>query len=226
VLWRKDDKLLPRRLSRTVADGIPGARSKELPGADHLFLAGDLDGVIDEVEEFLTGRPPTAPTRRVLSTVMFSDLVDSTRRQAEAGDRRWRALMEDLDSRWRRALDAGGGRYVKGTGDGLLATFDGPAAAVRAGLEVHDGARALGLEARSGIHTGECELIGNDIGGIAVNIASRVEGASRNGEVTTTGTVKDLVIGSGLEFADRGEHELKGVPGEWRLYAASDAERA
>lgn len=223
VLWRSGDRLVPPALSRTVADGIPDSRSKELSGTDHLFLAGDLDGVIDEVEEFLTGRRPTTPSRRVLSTVMFSDLVDSTRQQAELGDQRWRVLMEELDARWRRAIELDGGHYVKSTGDGLLATFDGPAQAVRVGLEVRESAKALGLEARSGIHTGECELLADDIGGIAVNIAARVEGASRAGEVTTTSTVKDLVIGSGLEFADRGEHELKGVPGEWRLYAATEA---
>jgi pimeloyl-ACP methyl ester carboxylesterase len=222
VIWREGDPLVPARLSRTVADGIPGAVGKELPGGDHLFVAGDIDAMLDEAEEFLTGRPPAAPVERVLSTVMFTDLVDSTRHAAELGDRRWRATMDELDGRWRRLLESQRGRFIKSTGDGLLATFDGPARAARAALGAHESAGALGLEARSGIHTGECELRGEDVSGIAVNIAARVEAAARDGEVTTTGTVKDLVIGSGLEFVDRGQHTLKGVPGEWRLFAVSD----
>ena len=221
ILWRAEDRLVPPSFSRVVADGIPGAIGKELPGADHIPFAGGSDRVLDEIEEFLTGHPATAPVRRVLSTVLFTDLVDSTRRASDLGDRSWRELLDDCGRRWRRELALHRGRLVKSTGDGLLATFDGPAQAVRAAVALRESTRALGLETRAGIHTGECELIGDDIAGIAVHIASRAESAGRPGEVTTTSTVKDLVIGSGLEFTGRGVHQLKGVPGEWSLYAVS-----
>jgi pimeloyl-ACP methyl ester carboxylesterase len=221
VLWREGDRILPPRFSRTVADGIPGCKGKELVGEDHIPWFGDAEAVLDEIEEFLTGRPASAPVRRVLSTVLFTDLVDSTRRAAELGDRAWREVLDDCGRRWRRELDLHGGRLVKTTGDGLLATFDGPAQAVRAAVALGESTRSLGLETRAGIHTGECELTGEDIAGLAVHIAARAESAGRPGEVTTTGTVKDLVIGSGLEFAERGVHELKGVPGEWPLFAVA-----
>lgn len=225
VLWRERDRLVPPSFSRVVAEGIPGAIGKELPGADHIAWAGDYGAVLDEIEEFLTGHRAAPPVRRVLSTVLFTDLVESTREAAERGDRSWRNLLDDCGRRWRRELALHRGRLVKTTGDGLLATFDGPAQAVRAALALRESTRALGLETRAGIHTGECELIGDDIAGIAVHIASRAESAGRPGEVTATGTVKDLVIGSGLEFSERGVHELKGVPGQWPLYAVSgDAE--
>jgi pimeloyl-ACP methyl ester carboxylesterase len=227
VLWRSEDRLVPPALSRVVAEGIPGAIGKELPGADHIAFAGDGDAVLDEIEEFLTGHRATAPVRRVLSTVLFTDLVDSTRHAAERGDRSWRDLLDDCGRRWRRELALHRGRLVKSTGDGLLATFDGPAQAVRAALALRESTRALGLETRAGVHTGECELIGDDIAGIAVHIASRAESAGLPGEVTATSTVRDLVIGSGLEFSERGVHELKGVPGKWPLFAVSgDAEAA
>ena len=225
ILWRSGDRLVPPALSRVVADGIPGAIGKEMPGDDHIAFAGDGDAVIDELEEFLTGHRATAPVRRVLSTVLFTDLVDSTRHAAERGDRSWRELLDDCGRRWRRELALHRGRLVKSTGDGLLATFDGPAQAVRAALALRESTRALGLETRAGVHTGECELIGDDIAGIAVHIASRAESAGLPGEVTATSTVRDLVIGSGLEFSERGVHELKGVPGRWPLFAVSgDAE--
>jgi pimeloyl-ACP methyl ester carboxylesterase/class 3 adenylate cyclase len=225
ILWRAGDRLVPAAFSRDVAEGIPGAAGKELPGADHVPFAGEVDGLVDELELFLTGQPPSRPAQRVLSTVLFTDLVDSTRLAAEIGDRRWRALLEDSLQGWRRVVEAGRGRFVKSTGDGLLATFDGLAQAVRAAVEMRERARELGVETRSGIHTGECELIGEDVAGIAVHIAARVESKGRPGEVTTTGTVKDLVIGSGIEFDERGVHELKGVPGAWPLFAVSgDAE--
>jgi pimeloyl-ACP methyl ester carboxylesterase len=228
ILWREDDHLVPPAFSRAVAEGIPGAQGKCLPGADHLVFAGDTDELLDEVEQFLTGQTTSRPVRRVLSTVLFTDLVDSTRLAAEMGDRRWRDLLEESLKRWRGAVEAGRGRFVKSTGDGLLATFDGPAQAVRVAVEMRERAQSLGLETRSGIHTGECELVGDDdVAGIAVHIASRAESMGEPGEVTTTGTVKDLVIGSGLEFEPRGVHELKGVPGEWPLFAVvADAEGA
>lgn len=224
ILWREGDVILPPRFSRTVADGIPDSLGKELAGTDHIPWFGDAGSVLDEIEEFLTGRPAAAPVRRVLSTVLFTDLVDSTSRAAELGDRAWRDVLDDCGRRWRRELDLHQGRFVKSTGDGLLATFDGPAQAVRAAVALRESTRSLGLETRSGIHTGECELIGDDIAGIAVHIAARAESAGEPGEVTTTGTVKDLVIGSGLEFSERGVHELRGVPGSWPLFAvAGDA---
>lgn len=227
VLWREGDRLVPPTFSRAVAEGIPGAQGRELPGVDHLPFAGDVDGLIDEIEEFLTGGTAPKPARRVLSTVLFTDLVDSTRMASELGDRRWRELLEESMRRWQRSVEHGRGRFVKSTGDGLLATFDGPAQAVRVALDIRDLTRELGFETRSGVHTGECELIGDDVAGIAVHIASRAESKGQPGEVTTTSTVKDLVIGSGLAFEPRGVHELKGVPGQWPLFAAvADAEGA
>lgn len=221
ILWREGDRLIRPAFSKVVAEGIPGAIGKELPGNDHLAMAGDVDSVIDEIEHFITGETASRPVRRVLSTVLFTDIVDSTRLAAELGDRRWRELLDDCSRGWRRELERQGGNVIKSTGDGLLATFDGPAQAVRAALAARETARRLGIESRAGVHTGECELIGDDIAGIAVHIASRAEAAGRPGEVTTTGTVKDLVIGSGLEFDERGVHELRGVPGSWPLFAVA-----
>jgi class 3 adenylate cyclase len=218
VVYRADDRVVPPALSQTVARGIRGAREIELPGRDHLFLV-DHDGLIDEIEEFLTGRPATADSERVLATVLFTDLVESTRRAAELGDRRWRAVLEQHERMCRREIERHRGRLVKSTGDGMLATFDGPARAVRAAVAMRLGARSAGLELRAGAHTGECEIVGDDIAGMAVHIASRIEGEAHPGEVIVSSTVKDLVVGSGLRFEDRGAQELKGVPDEWRLYA-------
>ena len=219
VLYRTGDRIVPPPLSQAVARGIRGAREVELPGSDHLFLI-DHDRLLDEIEEFLTGRPAAAHSDRVLSTVLFTDIVDSTRRAAELGDRRWRELLQQHERVCQRELDRHRGRLVKSTGDGLLATFDGPARAVQAALAMQDRARSLGLELRAGAHTGECEITRDDVAGIAVHIASRVEGAALPGEVVVSSTVKDLVVGSGLTFEDRGAHQLKGVPDEWRLYTA------
>ena len=225
VIHRRDDRLVPPALSRTVARGIPRAREVELPGRDHLFLAGDQDALLDEIEEFLTGRPAAVRSDRVLATVVFTDLVGSTERAAELGDHRWRELLEQHERLARREVERFGGRLVKMIGDGLLATFDGPARAVRAALSIRDQAKALGLEMRGGAHTGECELIGDDVAGIAVHIAARVQSSARSGDVLVSSTVKDLVVGSGLQFNPRGSHCLKGVPGEWQLFCvAGDAQ--
>lgn len=224
ILWRAEDRLVPNAISRVVADGIPDAVGIELPGRDHVVFAGDTEPVLAAIEEFLTGQRTAAPARRVLSTVLFTDLVGSTETAARLGDSTWRQVLDDCSRRWRRELAIHGGRLVKSTGDGLLATFDGPAQAVRAALAIRDATRELGFESRAGVHTGECELIGDDIAGIAVHIAARAESNGRPGEVTTTSTVKDLVIGSGLGFEERGTHELKGVPGSWALYSALDDE--
>jgi pimeloyl-ACP methyl ester carboxylesterase len=227
VLYRSGDRVVPARLSREVARGIPGARDVELPGEDHLWLAGDQDAVLDEVEEFVTGKPPAATGNRMLLTVLFADIVRSTDRAAELGDRRWRELLAQFERIAERGLARNRGRLVNPTGDGILAGFDGPARAVRAALAIREGARSIGLDVRAGVHTGECEVSGDDLAGIAVHLGARVMAAAEPGEVLASSTVKDLVVGSGLEFADRGTHQLKGVPGDWVLYAVTaDAEQS
>ena len=225
VLHRVDDRLTPAPLPRAVAMGIPDAREVELPGADHLFVAGDADALLDEAEEFLTGRLAAVEPDRALATVLFSDLVDSTATAAELGDRRWRSLLERFERLARREVERQRGRLIKTTGDGLLATFDGPARGVRAALAIRDAGSSLEMKTRSGLHTGECELMDADIGGLAVHIASRVEALAEPDQVATTGTVADLVIGSGLEFRDIGPRSLKGVPSQWRIsIVAGDSE--
>jgi class 3 adenylate cyclase len=225
VMYRAGDRVIPPALTKTVADGIPGARLVELPGSDHLFLV-EHDPLIDEMEEFLTGRTAIRASDRVLATVLFIDIVNSTRRAAELGDRRWRELLDRYERICRGQTERHRGRVVKMVGDGMLAAFDGPARAVRSAIAIRDSARELGLRLRAGVHTGECEVTANDLAGIAVHLAARVEAAARPGEVLTSSTVKDLVVGSGLEFEDRGRHVLKDVPGEWLLYAVTgDAER-
>lgn len=222
VLHRPGDSLIDIRHSRYLADHIPGARFVGLPGEDTIMFSGDQGTLLAEVEEFLTGARHAPDPERILATVMFSDIVDSTRRAAEVGDRRWRELLERMESEVGRALMRFRGRAVKTMGDGFLATFDGPARGIRCATAIRDAARAqFGLEVRSGLHTGEVEVMGDDLGGIAVHIGARVGGIARGGEVLVSGTVKDLVVGSGIEFEDRGEQELKGVPGQWRLWAVA-----
>ena len=222
ILWRGGDRLIPPALSQAVAEGIPGARGVELPGISHLFIAGDQEPLIGEIEEFLTGQRAGPPVERALATVLFTDIVDSTKQAAEMGDSRWRELLAEHDRRARRSVEAERGRLVKNTGDGVLASFDGPARAIHAARDLHDSLEPLGLQIRSGVHTGECERIGDDLGGIAVHIGARVGSAAGPGEVLVSQTVRDLVVGSGIEFEDRGQRELKGVPGEWRLFAVAD----
>lgn len=227
VLYRGGDRVVRPALSRAVARGIPGAHEVELAGADHLFIAGDQDAMIDEIEEFVTGRPPASVRDRMLATILFVDIVGSTDRAAELGDRRWRELLGQFGRLVERELARYRGRWVKWIGDGVLATFDGPARAVRSALAIRARARAVGLELRAGIHTGECEVIADELAGIALHITARVMATARPGEVVTSATVKDLVVGSGLEFEDRGAHVLRGVPGEWTLYAITgDTERS
>jgi pimeloyl-ACP methyl ester carboxylesterase/DNA-binding CsgD family transcriptional regulator len=227
VLYRADDALVRPALSRVVARGIPGAREVELEGADHLWVAGDQDAMLGEIEEFVTGRPAAAISDRVLATVLFDDIVGATDRVAEVGDRRWRELLGLYRRLIERELVRFRGRLVKWTGDGVLAIFDGPARAVRCALAIRAGARVLGLEVRAGVHTGECEVMADDVAGIAVHLAARMLATALPGEVIASGTVTDLVVGSGLEFELRGTRVLTGVPGEWRLYATTgDAEAA
>ncbi len=205
-------------MGRYLADHIPGARYVELPGSDWYPPSIDAEPLLDEVEEFLTGTRPAPAYDRILATVLFTDVVGSTRLAARLGDQGWRELRERHDAIVRAALDRHRGREVKTMGDGFLATFDGPARAVRCASEIAEEVRSLGIEIRAGLHTGEVEVQGDDIGGLAVNIAARVMAMAGDGRVLVSGTVKDLVVGSGIEFADTGEHPLKGVPGEWRLF--------
>jgi class 3 adenylate cyclase len=219
ILHRSGD--IPIRVGhgRYLSEHIAGARYVELPGDDHFFWVGDTAAIFDEVEEFLTGRRSTYDADRVLCTIVFTDIVDSTRRAADLGDRRWRGLLDDHDAMVRGQLERFRGRPIKNTGDGVFATFDGPARAIRCAGAIRDGARRLGLEIRAGLHTGECEIRDHDLGGIAVHVGARVAGLADPGEVLVSRTVVDLVAGSGIEFTDRGDHQLKGVPGTWRLFA-------
>jgi class 3 adenylate cyclase len=221
VLHRRGDRVVNRRAGEELAGRIPGARYVELPGIDHLPWAGDAGVVLDEIEEFLTGSRPVPEPDRVLATVMFADIVGSTKRAAALGDRRWRELLSAHQAATRRELERFRGREIKTLGDGCLATFDGPARGVQCGWAIAAAARSLGLEVRIGLHCGEVELLGDDVGGIAVHLASRVGALAGPGEVLVSSTVKDLVAGSGIQFIDRGVKDFKGIPDEWRVFAAT-----
>jgi class 3 adenylate cyclase len=209
--------------ARYAEERIPGARRVELPGSHVYVYASDVaDPFLDRVEVFLTGVRRGPDPDRVLATVLFTDIVGSTAHVASMGDRAWRTLLEDHDAMVRRQLDRFAGREIDTTGDGFLASFHGPAQAIRCALSIRNGAGQLGIAVRAGVHTGEVELRGEDIGGIAVHIGARVSALAGDGEVLVSSTVKDLVVGSGIEFDERGSHELKGVPGEWRLYAVKE----
>ena len=219
VLHRTGNRYIRVGHGRYLAEHIPGAKYVELPGEDHLVMVGDTETMLGEIEEFLTGVRPLPESDRVLATVLFTDIVTSTERSAQVGDRRWKDLLDQHDTLIRRELERHRGRLVKNTGDGILATFDGPARAIRCAQAIATNVKALGIEVRAGLHTGEVELRGEDVTGMGVNIAARVMGAASPGAVVVSSTVKDLVAGSGLRFADRGTHDLRGVPGEWRLFA-------
>jgi class 3 adenylate cyclase len=219
VLHRTDDLLVEVGCGRYLGRCIPGAKYVELPGMDHLPFVGDVDEVVGEIEEFLTGAREPPALDRVLATVLFTDIVGSTERAAEMGDRRWLALLDEHHAVVRRELIRFRGNEVKTTGDGFLATFDGPARAVRCARSIVERIRQLGLEVRTGLHTGECEMAGDDVRGMAVHTAARVAAAASPGEVLVSSTVKDLVAGAGIAFIERGTRALKGVPGEWRLFA-------
>jgi pimeloyl-ACP methyl ester carboxylesterase len=221
VLHRRDDPIISVDASRWLAQRIPGARFVELAGADHLPWVGDAGAVVAEIRQFLTGAREVTDVDRVLATIVFVDLVDSTRRAAALGDAGWRGLLAGFYAIARRELERYRGREVKTTGDGLLATFDGPARAVRAALAMTGRARELGLEARAGVHTGECEMRSDDVSGLAVHIGARIADLAGADEVLVSNTVRDLVAGSGLRFAERGTQVLRGVPDEWRLFAAA-----
>jgi class 3 adenylate cyclase len=222
VLHRVDNAFLRIGHSRYLAENITGAKLVELPGRDHLPYVGDTDVVVDEIEEFLTGSRGTSNTDRMLATILFTDIVDSTKRAAGTGDRRWRELLDNHDRMAGRQIHRFGGRQVKCTGDGILATFDGPGRAIQCGIALCEGARQLGLEVRVGLHSGEVERRGDDVAGIGVHIAARVQACAEPGEVWVSRTMTDLVTGSGIVFSDRGEHQLKGVPGTWQLFTVLD----
>jgi pimeloyl-ACP methyl ester carboxylesterase len=219
VLHRQGDQATRIEGGRYIADRIPGARFIELPGVDHVPWIGDSESLIGEIEEFITGVRHPPERDRLLATVLFTDIVGSTERAATLGDRAWRTLLDTHHGIVRRELERHRGREVRTVGDGFLATFDGPARAIRCACAIRDGVRSLAIEIRAGLHTGECELMGDDVGGIAVHIGARVAASAAPSEVLVSSTVKDLVAGSGLRFVDRGVHSLHGVPEEWRLFA-------
>jgi class 3 adenylate cyclase len=219
ILHRAGDARVNPEAARYLAQHIPGAKYVEVPGHDHLLWSGDVNRIADEIEEFLTGTRREVEVDRVLATVVFTDIVDSTKRASTLGDQAWRALLDRHDAIVRRELARFRGREIKTTGDGFLATFDGPARAVRCGQAIVEAVKTLGLEVRAGLHTGEIEIVADDeIGGIAVHIASRVLGLAGPNEVLVTSTVRDLATGSSLVFADRGHHALKGLPEQMRLF--------
>jgi pimeloyl-ACP methyl ester carboxylesterase len=222
LLHRTDDRMANIEASRYMADRIPGARFVELPGADELPYFGQ-DQLLDELEEFFTGVRPAVEPDRVLATVLFTDIVGSTVRAAELGDRRWRELLDTHHTLVRRELARFNGREVDTAGDGFFATFDGPARAVRCAMGAIEAIRSIGLEIRAGVHTGEVQVAGDDVSGIGVHLGARVGALAGTGEVLVSQTVKDLVAGSGIVFEDRGTHTLKGVPDEWRLFRVVSA---
>jgi pimeloyl-ACP methyl ester carboxylesterase len=223
IIQRREDAYRRVEHGRYLAETIPGATYVELPGCDNLPYVGDQDVVLDEVQEFLTGVRHGAEPDRVLATVLFTDIVGATARVAELGDRAWRDLLERHNAVVRRELERGRGREVDTAGDGFLATFDGPARAIRSAHAIAERVQALALDIRSGLHTGEVEVVGDDVRGIAVHIGARTAALAGPGEVLVTSTVKDLVAGSGIEFEDRGVRALKGVPGEWRVFRVISA---
>jgi class 3 adenylate cyclase len=221
ILHSINDRLIDVGASRYMAARIPGAKLVELHGVDHIPWGCDSDLIVDEIEEFLTGARPGAEPDRVLATVLFTDIVGATERASRVGDRSWHDLLDSHHALVRRELEHFRGREIDTAGDGFLATFDGPARAVRCACAISKAVRALGLEIRAGLHTGECELMGDKLGGIAVHTGARVAAEAQASEVLVSSTVKDLVAGSGLTFLDRGVQSLKGIPGEWHLFAVA-----
>jgi class 3 adenylate cyclase len=219
VIHHTDDVLIPPERGKEVADRIQGAKYVELPGRNMWHFVEPWRESFREIAQFLTGHQPDVTDDRVLATVLFTDIVDSTRRAAKMGDRDWHALLDAHDAVVRSQLARFRGREVNTSGDGFLAMFDGPQRAIRCAMAIRDAVQALGIEVRAGLHTGECEVRGDDIGGIAVHIGARVSALAGPNDVLVSSTLRDLVIGSGLEFEDRGTHRLKGVPGEWHISA-------
>ncbi len=223
VLHRRTDALVPVEFGRELAQMIPAARYIEYPDGDHVPFTGDTEALLGDIQEFVTGEREDSALdqERILATVMFTDIVESTRSAVDMGDQRWRRLLNSHDAIAKQAIEKHRGRLIKSTGDGVLATFDGPGRAVRCALAIETASQQIGLPLRAGLHTGEIELRGRDVGGIAVNIAARVMAQCAPGEVLVSRVVTDLVAGAGLKFAERGSHEMKGLPGRWDLFAAS-----
>lgn len=221
VLNRADHAILPVRNARALAEALPNARLVELPGHDTAIFSSDVDAVADEIQDFLTGSRPPPRVDRVLATVLFTDIVGSTERAALVGDREWRELLERHNQLLRASLARYGGREVHTAGDGFLATFDSPRRAIECARVAGEAMSSIGLSIRAGVHTGEVELSEGDVQGIAVHIGARIAALADGGEVFVSSTVKDLVAGSGIGFQDQGEHTLKGVPGEWRLFSVT-----
>jgi len=219
VLHRKDFKFFPIELGRYLGDHIAGAKFVALDGADGFLYLGDTDAAINEIEQFVTGTRRAQDVDRVLATVLLTDMVGSTDRAALLGDHRWRAVLDTHDDIVRSQLETYRGRLHRATGDGVLATFDGPARGIRCAQAIRDQLRAAEIDIRSGLHAGEIELRGTEIGGIAVHIAARIEAEATAGEILCSSTVKELVTGSDLSFVDRGRKQLKGVPQDWQIYA-------
>ena len=219
ILHRSGDRLLPCQGARYMAGQIPAAKFVELPGDDHIPWIGDTEPLLAAVQEFLTGETPVLEADRVLATVLFIDIVQSTQRATAIGDTRWRDLVDNYQQQVGKEVARFGGRVVNTAGDGVFATFDGPARAIKCARAVRNAVGALGLAIRCGIHTGECVIEGNDVAGIAVHIGARVAARANPGEILISSTVKDLIAGSGVECLDRGSHVLKGVDGRWRLFA-------
>ena len=223
VLHRQTDALISAEQGRELAAHIPDAKYIEYPGSDHAFFSGDVEAMLGDIQEFVTGERDSEAIEleRVLATVLFTDIVDSTRSAAEAGDHAWRRLLDGHDQLAKQMVEKHRGSLIKTTGDGILATFDGPGRAVRCALALGTATRQIGLPLRAGLHTGEIEIRGRDIGGIAVHAAARVMAQCRSNEVLVSRVVTDLVAGAGLKFSERGSHELKGLPGRWDLFAAT-----
>ena len=221
VVQHADDPIFLPAMGRYIADHISGAKYVELPGRNVYHFVEPWRASFQEVAQFLTGEQPDVVDDRVLATVLFTDIVDSTRHAAEIGDRDWHALLDAHDAVVRSQLARFRGREVNTSGDGFLAMFDGPQRAIRCAMSIRDAVQALGIQVRAGLHTGECEVRGDDIGGIAVHIGASVSALAGPNDVLVSSTLRDLVIGSGLEFDDRGAHELKGVPGDWHLFAVA-----
>ena len=223
VLHHTDGEIIPPAKGKYIAEHIPDAKYVELPGRNVYHFVEPWRSSFQEIAEFLTGHRAEVADDRVLATVLFTDIVDSTRRAAEMGDRDWHALLDAHDAAVRSQLSRFRGREVNTSGDGFLAMFDGPQRAIRCAMAIRNAVQALGIEVRAGLHTGECEVRGDDIGGIGVHIGARVSALAGPNDVLVSSTLRDLVIGSGLEFENRGAHELKGVPGEWHLFAVASA---
>jgi class 3 adenylate cyclase len=221
VFHVKENMLLPIEFGRALAEHISGAQFIELPGGDLSITESNIM-MLDHVAEFLTGERPVIEIDRILTTVLFTDIVGSTEKAASLGDQRWASLLDSHDRTVRDTLMHFRGQEINTTGDGFVASFDGPARAIRCAKAIGDATRPLDIDLRMGLHTGECEVRGKDLSGLAVHVAARIGALAAPGEVLVSGMVKDLVMGSGIDFSERGEHELKGVPGLWTLFAASN----